>query len=230
MFGGWSSAAYPIFNTEEPETIGQTPEAGTQIEGGVRYQLPPILTVSTSVYRATRDHVFTLLTEPNPSGPGNIDVAQVFSYGITGWETDVNLHPIQALNIIANAAVQDGRITSFPQTSADVGREPPSVPSLLANAWMTYDVGLGQDVFKTLQLQLGARYRNHEYADAGETRQIPGMTLVDAGVALPMKAFTINAGVDNVFDRRYFLYGDGTGGGAYPGPGRTWFMRISAKF
>jgi iron complex outermembrane receptor protein len=230
VFAGYSSDAYPIFNTEEPETIGQVPETGHQVEGGVRYQLPPILTVSTSVYRATRDHVFTLLSEPNPSGPGNIDVPQVFSYGITGWETDVNLHPLPALNIIANAAVQDGSITSFPQTPADVGRRPPSVPSLLANGWVTYDVDLGHDVLKTLQLQLGARYRSQEYADAGETRIIPSSILVDAGVALPFKAFTINAGVNNVFDRRNFLFGDGTGGGAFPGPGRTWFVRLSGKW
>jgi iron complex outermembrane receptor protein len=231
VFGGWSSDAYPIFNTEEPESIGQTPEVGKQVEGGVRYQLPPILTVSSAVYHATREHVFTLLSEPNPSGPGNIDVAQVFSYGVTGWETDVNLHPTQALNIIANAAVQDGRIASYPQTPADVGRKPPSVPSLLANGWVTYDLDLDhQDVFKTLQFQLGARYRNQEYADAGETRVIPGVTLVDAGIALPFKNFLINAGVDNVFDRRYFLYGDGTGGGAFPGAGRTWFVRLSGKW
>ncbi|HWE45873.1 MAG TPA: TonB-dependent receptor [Caulobacteraceae bacterium] len=230
VFAGYSADAYPIFNTEEPESIGQVPESGRQVEGGLRYELPPILTLSSAVYHATREHVFTLLSEPNPSGPGNIDVAQVFSYGVTGWETDVNLHPLPALNIIANVAAQDGRITSFPQTPADVGRQPPSVPSFLANAWMTYDVDLGHEVLKTLQLQLGARYRNKEYADAGETRQIPGSTLVDAGVSLPIKAFTINAGVDNVFDRRVFLFADGTGGGAFPGPGRTWFLRLSAKW
>ena len=122
--------------------------------------------------------MFTLLSEPNPSGPGNIDVAQVFSYGITGWETDLNLHPIQALNIIANAAVQDGSITSFPQTPADVGRKPPSVPTFLANTWITYDIDLGQDVLKTLQLQLGARYRDQgirrRRRNAEDSRRDPG--------------------------------------------------------
>ena len=206
VFAGYSSDAYPIFNTEEPETIGQVPETGHQVEGGVRYQLPPILTVSTSVYHATRDHVFTLLTEPNPSGPGNIDVPQVFSYGITGWETDINLHPTKALNIIANAAVQDGRITSFPQTPADVGREPPSVPSLLANAWMTYDIDLGQDVLKTLQLQLGARYRNHEYADAERSRDSRMATgRRGRGAAGEGVHGRRTSDVDSIFDHRHLL-------------------------
>jgi iron complex outermembrane receptor protein len=231
VFGGYSNDAYPIFNTEEPESVGQVPETGKQAEGGVRFQLPPVLTVTSSVYHATREHVFTLLLVPNPSGPGNIDIAQVFSYGVTGWETDLNLHPTEAFNLIANTAVQSGRITTFPQTPANVGHKPPSVPSFLANMWMTYDVDLpgSHDLFKTAQFALGARYRNDEFADAGETRRIPGVTLWDAGVIVPVNNLTFNVGVQNIFDRKNFLYGDGTGGGAFPGTGRTAFVRLSAK-
>ena len=36
-------------------------------------------------------------------------------------------------------------------------------------------------------------------------------------------------GIDNLFDRRVFLYGDGTGGGALPGAGRTAFIRLSTR-
>lgn len=49
VFTGYSSAAYPIFNTEEPESIGQTPERGTQLEAGARWQASPLLTLTSSV-------------------------------------------------------------------------------------------------------------------------------------------------------------------------------------
>src|SRR5215475_1836547 len=88
-FGGYSNGSYPIFNTEEPQTIAQAPEHGTQQEAGLRYEIPSILTISSALYRVTRDNVFTLTTIPNPNGAGNIDLAQFFGYRVRGWETDI---------------------------------------------------------------------------------------------------------------------------------------------
>ena len=226
VFGGYSSADYPIFNTEEPESVGQVPERGTQGEVGLRFSRGAWLAVSSSIYDATRHNVFTLLTEPAPGG-GDIDVAQVFSYRVKGWESDLNLRPTRPWNIIANLSVQSPQITRYPQTPTDVGHEVPSVPSLLANAFTTYDVHLAGPV-ETLQFTFAARYRNHEFADAAETRLIPGEPLFDVGLNIPCQAFAFSLGVQNILDRGNFLYGDGTGGGALPGPGRTAFVRLSA--
>lgn len=230
-FAGYSSDAYPIFNTEEPETIGQTPERGTQVEVGLRYQPGAWLALSSSLYHATRDNVFTFLTEPAPGGTGDIDVAQVFSYRVQGWETDLNLRPSRAWNLIANLAVQGPKITSFPQTPADVGRDSvPSVPSLLANAFTTYDLPVqGVGPVNDLQFAFGARYKNHEYADAGDTRLVPGAPLFDVALTAPTDRWSASIGLQNILDRRNFLYGDGTGGGALPGQGRTVYVRLSAK-
>ncbi len=227
VFGGYSSADYPIFNTEEPESVGQVPERGTQGEFGVRFSRGAWLAVSSSIYDATRHNVFTLLTELAPGGVGDIDVAQVFSYRVKGWETDLNLRPIRDWNIIANLSVQNPQITRFPQTPANVGHEVPSVPSLLANAFTTYDAHL-EGPIETLQFTLAARYRNHEFADAAETRLIAGEPLFDVGLNIPYAGFTFGVGIQNILDRGNFLYGDGTGGGALPGPGRTAFVRLSA--
>ena len=80
-----------------------------------------------------------------------------------------------------------------------------------------------------VQLAFGARYKNHEFADANETRLVPGVPLFDLTVNLPLARYTISAGVQNVLDRRNFLYGDGTGGGALPGAGRTAYLRLAAR-
>lgn len=226
LFGGYSSDFYPIFNTEEPETIGQKSERGIQTEVGLRGQTGGWLSASTSLYQVSRDDVFTLLTEAVPGG--DIDVPQTFSYQVQGWETDVNLRLTRSWNVLFNTAVQDGKITSYPQTPADIGHAPPSVPSFLANFFTSYDWALPGEA-GTLQGSFGVRYRDHEYADAGLTRLIPGEPLLDLGLSWTRGRFTTSAGVQNLLDQRNFLYGDGTGGGALPGTGLTAWVRLAAK-
>ena len=228
VFAGYSDAAYPIFNTEEPESVGQTPERGRQAEFGLRGRAGSWLSASSSLFRATRSNVFTFLVEPNPNGPGNVDVAQAFSYRVEGWETDLNLRPLPAWNVIANLTVQAPRITRYLQAPADIGHGVPSVPSLLANLFTTYDLHLADPV-PDVQLAFGARYKNHEFSDANETRQVPGVPLFDLALNLPLARYTVSVGVQNVLDRRNFLYGDGTGGGALPGAGRTAYLRLAAR-
>jgi len=218
VFGGYSSAAYPIFNTEEPESIGQTPETGTQIETGVRFQQASWLSASSSLYRATRDNVFTLIG----------DVPTVFSYRVEGWESDVNLTPTDGWNIIANFSAQTPIITNYPATPADVGRNVPSVPTILANLWTSYDIPIpGMD--DKPQIAFGARYRDHEFGDVGNTRRVPGVPLFDTVLGIPFHAWEFQVGVSNIFDRQNYVDAAGTGGGAAPGPDRTYFVKLSYK-
>jgi iron complex outermembrane receptor protein len=224
-FGGYSSSAYPIFNTEEPESVGQTPESGIEGELGLRFQ-KNWLTASTSVYHVTRDNVFTVVSEPNPDGAGNIDIPEVFSYRVRGWETDVNVQPTDSLSVVANFAVQSPVITNYPQTPTNVGRAVPSVPSLLANAWASYllPVTLAD---KSPMLSVGVQYRNHEYADAANTRFLPGNPLFNLVLAVPYRQWQLQAGLSNVFDQHTYIDATGTGGGAAPGAGRTYFLKLS---
>ncbi|MBV9990523.1 MAG: TonB-dependent receptor [Alphaproteobacteria bacterium] len=225
VFGGYSTAAYPVFNTEEPASVGQTPERGTQGEVGLRLQ-QDWLTASTSGYRVTRDNVFTVVTEADPNGGGNIVVPGVFSYRVQGWETDLNLRPMEGLSVVANLAVQSAVITRYPQTPANVGKAVPSVPSLLGNVWASYDLPVSVwDRQPTLSF--GMQYRNHEYGDAANTRVLPGDPVFNLALSVPYREWRFQAGLSNLFDRRYFVDATGTGGGASPGAGRTFFVKLS---
>ncbi len=228
VFGGYSTDTYPIFNTEEPESIGQVPETGTQLEFGVRAQHSSWLSLSSSLFRTTRDNVYTTLVVAGPGGVGNVDVAQVFSYKVKGWETDLNLRPATGWNITANYSAQSPLLTDYPQTPAFIGHQVPSVPRRLANLWTSYDIALPQPI-QTLQVAAGARYRGNEYADAGQTRIVPGATQIDLTLAIPHDRWTVRAGVDNVFDRVTYDYAAGTGGGVIPGPGRTYFVSVVVR-
>lgn len=228
VFGGYSTSSYPIFNTEEPQSVGQLPEKGTQVEAGLKIQRSGWLSLSSSLFRTTRENVYTILLVPNPAGPGNLDEAQVFSYRVKGWETDLALQPIDRLNITANFTLQTPTLTDYPQAPALVGNQVPSVPTRLANLWTSYDITL-PDPIGTLQIAAGARYRNREYGDAGQTRILPGATQIDLVLAIPRDRWTLRAGVENVFDRLNYLYAAGTGSGAIPGEGRTYFASIAIK-
>ncbi|HEY3777683.1 MAG TPA: TonB-dependent receptor [Rhizomicrobium sp.] len=226
VFGGYSSAAYPIFNTEEPESIGQTPELGTEFEAGVRFQQARWFSASSSIYRTTRDNVFTLLEVPNPSGPGVIDIPQVFDYRVQGWETDVTLQPLESWSMLGNISIQSPDITSYPQTPANIGHSVPSVPSLLANFWTTYALPFSITDARP-QISFGVSYRNHEFADAANTRFLPGAPLFNAVLGIPYRQWILQAGLSNIFDQRNWVDATGTGGGAMPGPGRTYFVKLT---
>jgi iron complex outermembrane recepter protein len=217
-FGGVSSAAYPIFNTEEPESVGQTPETGTQYEAGLRFQQAAWLSASSSVYSATRDNVFTLFN----------DLPTVFSYRVEGWETDVNVRPTEGWNIVANFTAQSPVITNYPQTPVDVGRAVPSVPSVLANLWTSYDIPV-TGWTDLPELSFGVRYRDHEWADAGNTRFLPGVPLFDMQLGIPHDQWEFQIGVSNILNRQNYITAAGTGGGAMPGPDRTYFVKLSYK-
>jgi iron complex outermembrane receptor protein len=228
LFGGYASSSYPIFNTEEPQSVGQTPEKGTQIEAGLRLTPGSWLTLSSAIYRTKRENVFIILAVPDLAGTGNLSIAQTYSYRTKGWENDISLHPTNAWTIAANFTLQDPTLIYYPQTPTLVGNRVPSVPKQIANAWSSYDLRLPGDL-GTLELAGGVRYRSAYYGDAAQTRKLPGATQIDASGALIQGRWTLRAGVENMFDKLNWSYAAGTGSGAVPGPGRTFFISAAVK-
>jgi len=222
LFGGYSSNSYPIFNTEEPQSIGQVPEKGTQVEAGLRFRQGQWLALSTSLFRTTRRNVYTTLLIDN------VDTPTVFSYRTRGWESDLTLRPLPAWNIIANLTLQDPELTDYPQTPALVGYRVPSVPRRLANIWTSYDIAL-PDTLGTLQLAAGMRHRSGSFGDAAQTRLLPGATMADLSAAWLHGPWTLRAGVNNLNDARNFDYAAGAGSGAIPGQPRTFFLSLAFK-
>jgi iron complex outermembrane recepter protein len=220
VFGGFSSAAYPIFNTEEPESVGHVPETGTQVEAGLRFERSWV-TASSSLYRVTRDNVFTVFADTSGQ-----DVPTVFSYRVEGWETDVDLQPLPNWTVLANFSIQSPVITSYPSAPADVGNPVPSVPQLLANLYTTYAIPvsiLGENPI----VSFGERVHSHEYGAVTDMRRIPGAALSDIALTLPFQTWKLQAGISNLFDRANFVDAAGTGGGAMPGFDRTYFVKLT---
>jgi outer membrane receptor protein involved in Fe transport len=77
------------------------------------------------------------------------------------------------------------------------------------------------------QISLGLQYRNREFGSAAKTRRIPAVMLANGVVAVPFREWNLQLGVSNIFDRENFVTAAGTGGGAMPGPDRTFFVRLT---
>lgn len=227
VYAGYSRTTYPIFNTEEPQSVGQVPEGGTQAEAGVRLQLGTWLELSSAIFSTTRHNVYTILLVPDPNGVGSTDTAQIFSYRTRGWESDLTLQPVPHWTIIANLTLQRATVTDYPQTPAFVGNHVPTVPGTIANVWTSYALplpGVGP-----VEVAGGWRYRDREFTDAGQTRTLPSSSSIDLSLALPRDRWTLRAGVQNLFDHANYAYSAGTGSGAIPDQGRTFFVSLGVK-
>ena len=102
------------------------------------------------------------------------------------------------------------------------------MPQRIANLWTSYDLAL-PDPIGTLQFAGGVRYREHEFTDAGETRTLPHLTAIDLSVAWPHDRWTLRGGVMNLTDRTNWAYSAGTGSGAIPDQGRTFFVSATVR-
>ena len=96
--------------------------------------------------------------------------------------------------------------------------------------------------YKTVSLTAQINYVDKAYSDAnntikptanGQTGLIPSYSVTDLTLTyVHSKKFNIKAGLNNLFDKRYFTRRAGgyPGPGALPGDGRTFFVSVGAKF
>lgn len=223
VFVGHANGAYPVFNTEEPQSTAQVPERARQTEAGLRLDLAPTLTLSAAAFHTTRDNVFVVITDAQ----GN-QAPSVFGYRVRGFEADVNAALAPGWVVNANLTRQFPIITRYPQAPANVGNAIPSVPSLLAQIWAAKTLDLGGDL-GGLRGSVGLRYHNKAFADVASSRLLPGGPVAACQIAWERRGLNVLVGVDNLTDQRHFPYGAGAGGGAMPAPGRTVFARLSAR-
>ena len=96
--------------------------------------------------------------------------------------------------------------------------------------------------YKSFMITYQLNYVDETFSDAnntvtptanGNTGLIPSYTIQDLSASYKFnKAYMVKAGINNLFDERYFTRRAGgyPGPGALPGDGRTFFVTIGAKF
>jgi catecholate siderophore receptor len=193
------------------------PEQFTNDEVGVKWDLRPNLSLTSAVYRLDRTN--TRSTDPNDP----TRIVQTGSQRTNGVEVELTGRPTRLWQIAGGYAYQDAFVTSA-TTAAPAGTQVAQVPHHTLSLWNMYQV------HPRVGAGLGLVQRTEMYAAIDNTVTLPGYTEVDAAVYLSLTArMRLQANVENLFDRRYYVNAD-SNTNISPGSPRALRIALMAHF
>ncbi len=174
--------------------VNPPPETGEQIEVGSRFDLTPDLTLSTAVFRITRNNV-------SASDPVNTGFSVITGQQRSqGFEADLAGTILPGWKIIGGVGFLDAEITR--DTTFAVGNRLVGVPAFSGSFWTTYQVQEG--VLRGLGIGAGLTYVGKRFGDLNNSFSVGAYTRVDAAVFYDLNEharFSLN--LRNLTDARY---------------------------
>jgi catecholate siderophore receptor len=172
------------------------PEQFDNYEIGAKWDLRPSLALTTAVYRLDRTN--TRATDPNDP----TRIVQTGAQRTSGYELGVNGSVARRWSVAGGYAFQDATVRSA-TTAAAAGATVAQVPRHTFSLWNLVQahprVGAG----------LGIVYRSDMFAAIDDTVTLPGYLRVDGAVYVPLaRGLRLQANVENLFDRRYYINAD----------------------
>jgi catecholate siderophore receptor len=193
------------------------PEKFRNYEVGAKWDVLPGLSLTTAAYRLDRTN--TRSTDPNDP----TRIVQTGSQRSNGYELGLTGRITPAWNVAGGYAYQDAfvtRATTVAQPGALVGQVPRHTISL----WNHYRF------HPRVSAALGVLYRSDMFATIDNTVTLPGYARADAAAFfLLTNRLRLQANVENVFDKRYFLNAD-SNTNISPGSPRTVRIGLTAAF
>jgi catecholate siderophore receptor len=172
------------------------PEKVRNYEVGAKWDAKPALSFTTAVYRLDRTN--TRATDPNDP----TRIVQTGSQRTSGCELGLNGRLTPAWDVAGGYAYQDAFVTSA-TTAAQPGARVGQVPHHAISLWNHYRF------HPRLSAGLGVLYRSDMFATIDNTVTLPGYARADAAVFYMLtKEVRLQANVENVFDKRYYLNAD----------------------
>jgi len=205
------------------------PSKNTELDLGIKYSTDRTLIKATAFYSFVQDYI-TVHKQESSVTPGtyarsyeNVD-AQFF-----GGEVDLRLSLTQELFLFGGTSYVQARKETKPQININSSRVA-EIPPLKTRLALRYDKGV---YFGEVETILSAT-QNRVDTDLNE-QKTSGYGVVNAKVGGNFRGFTITAGIDNVFDKKYFehlsyLRDPFRTGVQVPEPGRTFYINASYTF
>src|SRR5215212_1225699 len=193
------------------------PEKFTNYELGAKWDIRRNLSLTTALYR--QDRTNTRATDPND--PARI--LQTGSQRTNGYEVGLNGFVTSKWSVTGGYAYQDAFISS-PTVSAVKGAQVALVPHHTFSLWNNYKV------HPRLGLGLGLIHRSDMFAAIDNAVVLPGYTRADAAVFFSItEKWRVQANVQNLFDKTYYLNADGNNN-ISPGSPRGARVALIARF
>ncbi len=217
-------------------------ERGYTLDLGVKGRLSKILSYDLTAYSVLYDDRIGIILDRSANRVRkNIGTAI-----IAGTEALVNINfarwlsPVERnykLNAFANLALTTSQYLDSEERNV-VGKRVEFVPTINLKSGINFG-------YKNMELSYQLTYLSQQYTDVqnseiaadGDIRNgiigpIPSYTISDLSFSYKFKSFSINSGINNLFDQAYFTR-RATG---YPGPGiipsdpRTYFVSLSYRY
>lgn len=200
------------------------PEKFTNKEIGAKWDVQPNLSLTAAIYELTRNKV--AITDPNnPTASILVDGQRTkgFELGASGKIT-------KAWSIMGGYAYQDGEIISDQSATIRKGARLANLPKNTFSLWNRYDFtpawGVGVGVIKQSSLLAGVENKTTPSSNV----TLPGFTRVDGAVFYTVnKSTRIQLNVENLFDKKYFLYAN-SNNNITPGSPRAARVSLIASF
>ncbi len=168
------------------------PERGEQFEAGVKYQ--PVgtrLTLGLSAFELRRQNFLTT--------DGLFNTLQLGEVRSRGVELEANASLARGLSLVGSASFY--RLSITDGADFEQGKVPVATPSLMASLWLDYTLPDGS--LKGLGVGAGVRHVGASFADRLNEKEVPGFTLVDAGVHYERANWRAAVNASNVLDSTY---------------------------
>ena len=193
------------------------PEKLRNYEVGAKWDAPGDLSLTTAVYRLDRTN--TRSTDPNDP----TRIIQTGSQRTNGYELGVNGRLTSAWGITGGYAYQDAFVSNA-TTAARAGAQVGQVPRHTLSLWNNYQV------HPRLAAGIGIVHRSDMFAAIDDTVTLPGYTRVDAAAYVHLtKQVRMQANVENIFDKRYYINAD-SNTNISPGFPRTLRIALTTTF
>ncbi|MBV9960556.1 MAG: TonB-dependent siderophore receptor [Acidobacteria bacterium] len=193
------------------------PEKFTNYEFGVKWDVRRYLTLTSALYRQNRTN--TRATDPNnPTA-----IVQTGSSRTNGFELALNGSVTRKWIVAGGYAFQDAFFTNA-TTAARAGAQVAQVPHHTFSLWNNYRL------MARLGVGLGLIHRSDMFAAVDNTVVLPGYTRADAAVFYNFnEKWRLQANLENLFDRRYYLNAD-SNNNISPGSPRALRLGLTARF
>ena len=221
IYGNYSVAYLPSsgdqFSALTTITQQVKPEKFSNYEFGVKWDVRRNLAFTTAFYR--QDRTNTRATDPNDP----TRIVQTGSQRTNGFEFGVNGNITRAWRIAGGYAHQDAFISSA-TTAAQAGAQVAQVPHHTFSLWNNYSF------HPRWAAGLGLIHRSDMFAAVDNTVTLPGYTRADAALFFSItEKWRLQANVENLFDRKYYLNADNNNN-ISPGSPRAVRVGLIARF
>lgn len=221
LYGSYSVSHLPSsgdqFSSLTTITVQVKPEQFTNYEGGVKWDASRNLSFTAAVYRLDRTN--TRSTDPNDP----TRIVQTGSQRTNGFEAGWNGSLTRAWKIAGGYAYQDAFVTSA-TTAAAAGAQVAQTPHHTFSLWNHYQI------LPKLGAGLGVVHRADMFAAVDNTVMLPAYTRADAALYYSLKeGMRLQANVENLFDRRYYINAD-SNNNISPGSPRAIRVGLTARF